>query len=108
MKTLIIISALLLLAATASAADYSHYENPAYAKAVQEHQARLVIVSAKWCPACQSLEHKLKAADVPFVEIDVDEHPQTAAGFPHATIPQVFLLTSKGGIMHVQFQILDP
>lgn len=39
---------------------------------VSSAQSSVTIYGASWCPACRSLESKLRARDVPFDVIDVD------------------------------------
>jgi glutaredoxin len=99
----------LLLTAIADAADYSKAECPEYARLLNEPGGGLVVVSAKWCPACRRLEAQLVRDHIPFVLVDVDRHPRTVLGFLHTTIPQVFLVTRSKRLRPVLvFPVLRP
>ena len=101
MKALLLVL-LLALPSLAAEPDYSAAECPAYARVVAEHQARLLIVSAPWCPACRRLEALLSEEGIPVVVIDVDKYPRTAALFDAGKpIPRLYLLTGRGRVLRM-------
>jgi glutaredoxin len=59
----------------------------------------VTVYQASWCSACKALERDLRARNIPFSEIDVDDNPRAFQKARNATgqnvIPQTSVQTSK-------------
>ena len=95
--------ALLTLLFTTQALGSEQPECPQYAQALDTQATTLVIVSAHWCGPCNRLKAWLTRAEIPYIVVDVDDHPKTAAVLPHSSLPSCFFL-SRGKIARVSIQ----
>ena len=80
------------LALFAASCHGAEPEHPAYAAAYATGKPFLVVVSARWCSACQTLKRTYAEFGVCYVEVDVDRQPATASLFDHQQIPRVYLV----------------
>ena len=57
--------------------------------------AKVTLYSADWCPFCVRAKRLLEGKNIPFTEINVDQHPgkreEMVAKTGHKTIPMIFI-----------------